>query len=129
MVSVSVRNRSVRIPLIAKNLTKIWNSSGIFFFILFITKYYIIFLSWISRSINFIFGIIILKNIVYEFVSFENIWKILHALFCADIARLLQYFNNISDRFRNILVILQYFQEIFLQYCLNISVLCVMLIV
>ena len=39
-------------------------------------------------------------------------------------AKLLQYFKNISDRFRNILAILQYFQEIFLQYFLNISVLC-----
>ena len=40
-----------------------------------------------------------------------------------DIGRLSQYFNNISDSFRNILAILQYFQGIFLQYCLNISVL------
>ena len=32
--------------------------------------------------------------------------------------------RNISDRFRNILEILQYFQRIFLQYYLNISVLC-----
>ena len=46
------------------------------------------------------------------------------AIFCAEIAKLLQYFKNISDRFRNILEILQYFQGIFLQYCLNISVLC-----
>ena len=38
-----------------------------------------------------------------------------------DIARLLQYLNNISDRFRNILAILQYFQGIFLQHFLNIS--------
>ena len=37
---------------------------------------------------------------------------------------MLQYFNNIIDRFQNILAILQYFQEIFLHYCLNISVLC-----
>ena len=44
-------------------------------------------------------------------------------IFCADIARLLQYFNNISDRFRNILAILQYFQEIFLQYFINDPVL------
>ena len=45
-----------------------------------------------------------------------------------DIARLLQYFSNISDRFRNILAILQYFQAIFIQYFLNISVLCEILI-
>ena len=32
--------------------------------------------------------------------------------------------TNISDRVRNILAILQYFQGIFLQYFLNISVLC-----
>ena len=50
--------------------------------------------------------------------------NIAYVIFCADIARLLQYFNNISDRFRSILVIIQYFQGIFLQYCLNISVLC-----
>ena len=31
-------------------------------------------------------------------------------------ARLLQYFNNISDRFRNILAILQYFYNIFSKY-------------
>ena len=53
--------------------------------------------------------------------SLENI---AYVIFCADIARLLQYFNNVSDRFRNILAILQYFQGIFLQYFLNISVLC-----
>ena len=45
-------------------------------------------------------------------------------MFCADIARLLQYFTNISDRFRNILAILQYFQGIFRKYCRNIPVLC-----
>ena len=39
---------------------------------------------------------------------------------CADIVRLLQYFHNISDRFWNILAILPYFQEIFLQYFYNI---------
>ena len=49
---------------------------------------------------------------------------IAYVIFCADIARLLQYSNNISDRFRYILAILQYFHGIFLQYCLNISVLC-----
>ena len=46
-----------------------------------------------------------------------------YVIFCAEIERLLQYFNNISDNFRNILAILQYFQRIFLQYFLNISVL------
>ena len=50
--------------------------------------------------------------------------KYCDVIFCADIARLLQYFNNIIDRFRNLLAILQYFQEIFLQFCLNIFVLC-----
>ena len=50
--------------------------------------------------------------------------NIAYVIFCTDIARLLQYFNNISDKFRNILVILQYFQGIVLQYFLNISVLC-----
>ena len=34
-------------------------------------------------------------------------------IFCVDISRLFQYFNNISDRFQNILAILQYFQEYF----------------
>ena len=53
-------------------------------------------------------------------VYFENI---AYVIFCADVARLLQYFNNISDKFWNILAILQYFQGIFLKYCLNISVL------
>ena len=38
-----------------------------------------------------------------------------YVIFCADITRLLQYFNNIGDRFRNILAILK--------YLLNISVL------
>ena len=47
-----------------------------------------------------------------------------YVVFCADIARLLEYFKNISDRFRNILLILEYFHGIFLQYGLNISVLC-----
>ena len=42
-------------------------------------------------------------------------------ILCADIARLLQYFNNISDGLRNILTILQYFWGIYLQYFLNIS--------
>ena len=37
---------------------------------------------------------------------FENIT---YGVFCADIARLLQYFKNISDKFRNISVTLQYF--------------------
>ena len=50
--------------------------------------------------------------------------NIAYVIFYADTARLLQYFNNISDRFRNILEIFQYFQQVFLQYCLNISVLC-----
>ena len=39
-------------------------------------------------------------------------------------SKIFKIFNNISDRFRKILAILQYFQEIFLQYFLNISVLC-----
>ena len=39
--------------------------------------------------------------------------NIANVIFCADIARLFQYFNNISDRFRNILAILQYFEAIF----------------
>ena len=38
--------------------------------------------------------------------------------------KIMTNFNNISDRFRNISAILQYFQGIFLQYCLNILVLC-----
>ena len=63
-----------------------------------------------------------LRNIVYAFASFGDIWKMLHPSYCADIGRLLQYFKNISDKFRNILAILQYFHGIFLQYCLNISV-------
>ena len=50
--------------------------------------------------------------------------NIAYVIFGADITRFLQYFNNISDRFRNILAVLQYFQGIFLQYCINISVLC-----
>ena len=50
--------------------------------------------------------------------------NIAYILFCADITRLLQYFKNISDWFRKILATLQYFQGIFLQYFLNISVLC-----
>ena len=35
----------------------------------------------------------------------------------------LKYFKNITERFRTISAILQYFQGIFLKYCLNISVL------
>ena len=57
-----------------------------------------------------------------HFLVWQYLANIAYVIFCADIARLLQYFNNISDRFRNILAILQYFQGIFLQYCLNISV-------
>ena len=58
---------------------------------------------------------------------FGKNWKlknIAYVIFCSDVAKLLKCFNNISDRFRNILVTLQYFQGIFLQYFLNISVLC-----
>ena len=40
--------------------------------------------------------------------------NIAYFIFCAVITRLLQYFNNISDRFRNILAILQYLRGIFL---------------
>ena len=58
---------------------------------------------------------------ILQFGSLENIAYI---IFCADIASFLQYFNNISDRFRNVLAILQYFQGIFQQFCINISVLC-----
>ena len=57
-------------------------------------------------------------------LDWQNLENIAYVIFCADIARLLQYFINLSDRFRNILANLQYFQGIFLQYCLNISVLC-----
>ena len=45
-------------------------------------------------------------------------------MFCANVVRLLQYFNNISDKFRNILAILQYLKGVFLKYFLNNSVLC-----
>ena len=38
--------------------------------------------------------------------------NIAYVKFYVNIARLLQYFNNISDKFRNILVILQYFYNI-----------------
>ena len=59
-----------------------------------------------------------------HFLVLQYLEYIAYVIFCADIERLLQYFNNISDRFRNILAIVQYFQEIFLQYFLNIWVLC-----
>ena len=35
--------------------------------------------------------------------------------------RVLQYLNNISNWFRSILAILQYFQRIFLEYFLNLG--------
>ena len=41
-----------------------------------------------------------------------------------DIARFLQYFKNLSSSFINILATLKDFNEIFLIYCLNITVLC-----
>ena len=47
----------------------------------------------------------------------------MHLLVLAIFRKYWLYFNNISDIFRNILEILQYFQGIFLQYFLNISVL------
>ena len=62
---------------------------------------------------------LIITLLLWEFVVTTMV-----IFFSADIARLLQYFNNISDRFRNILAILQYVQGILLQYFLNISVLC-----
>ena len=50
----------------------------------------------------------------------KDIWQfwrylenIAYVIFCGDIARLLQYYNNISARFRNILAILQYVYNIF----------------
>ena len=46
----------------------------------------------------------------------QYVENIAYIIFCADIARLLHYFNNISDEFRNILSMLEYFS--------NISVLC-----
>ena len=55
------------------------------------------------------------QNIVYAFCIFYNILQILHKLY---FVRTLQDYYNISDRFRNILAILQYFQGIFLQYIL-----------
>ena len=50
--------------------------------------------------------------------------SIAYVILCAAIVGLLQYFNNISDRFLNILAIFQYFQGSFLQYVPNISLLC-----
>ena len=42
----------------------------------------------------------------------------------ADIGRLLQRFKNIGKSFKNISVILPYFNRIFLQYFRDISLLC-----
>ena len=50
--------------------------------------------------------------------------NITSTIFWGDIARFLQYTNNIFKNFQNILAILPHFNEIFLQYYLNISVLC-----
>ena len=77
------------------------------------------------NTVGVIFGVIYFKKhclCIYEF--WQYLENIAYVIFRADIARLLQYFNNISDRLRNILEILQYFQGIFVQYCLIISVLC-----
>ena len=46
-------------------------------------------------------------------VYWQYLENIAYVIFCANIARLLECFNNISDRFRDIFPILQYFQGIF----------------
>ena len=98
---------------------------SLFFSYIIHNKILFVFLQWISESIKLIFGIIYLKKYCLCICQFwQYLENITYDIFCADIAKLLQYFNNISDRFRNILAFLQYFQVIFLQYFLNISVLC-----
>ena len=101
------------------------NCLGTLFFILFIIKILFVFLQWLSDGLKLIFGIIYFKNYCLYVCQYKHHKEnIAYSIFYTEITRLLQYFINTSDRFRNILSILQYFEGIFLQYFLNISVLC-----
>ena len=65
------------------------------------------------------------QNIVYAFAIVLAIFgkSCIRHILCGHSKIVLKIdLNNISDGLRNILAILQYFQRIFLQYCLNISV-------
>ena len=71
--------RSVRIPVITKNISKISNSSGVFVFLYYSLKNTIcIFIVDIQKSkLNFQYSLLE-KKYCYAFASFSNIWKILH---------------------------------------------------
>ena len=124
--------RSVRIPVKAKSITKRWNSSGVFFLILFIIKYYPYFFNGEEQTF--------VRYNLFKKTSYEWRWQFPHysnikmkyqycsnipfIMFWTDIARFLEYFWNLSNSFINILAILQDFNEIYLKYFLNITVLC-----
>ena len=94
-----------------KNVKFLWN---LFYSYNFHHTILSVFLQWMSRNLNFIFGIIYFKKHCLCICQFwQYLENIAYVIFCADIARLLQNFNNISNRFRNVLKILQYFQGIF----------------
>ena len=95
--------------MIAKNIPKMWNSSGFFFLILFIIKYYLYFFCrYLETPLNFRYKWFKKKH-CFAFACFSDIQKILHTL-CS--VRTWRDFYIIST----ILTLLQYF--------LNISVLC-----
>ena len=111
----------------AKNITKVWNSSEVFFSYIIYYKILCVFLQWIFRSVNFIFVYLFWKNIrtmitILTLQQYHNeisyCSKILFIMFWTDIARFLQYFWNRSDSFKNILAILQEWNisSIFPQY-------------
>ena len=56
-------------------------------------------------------------------MKYQYCSKITFIIFWADIARFLQHFINLSNSFINIFAILHDFNEIFLKYSLNITVL------
>ena len=117
----------------AKNTTKVWNSSEVFFSCIIYYKRLIVFLWGISRSLNFIFSIIYLNKHTNDCDDSHitailqwniNISNILFIMLWTDIARFLHFFRNISNSFINILAILQHFNRIFSKYSFNITVLC-----
>ena len=57
-------------------------------------------------------------------MKYQYCINVIFIMFWADITRFLQYFRNLSNRFINILAILQDYNGIFSKYSLNIMVLC-----
>ena len=59
--------RSVRIPVNAKTITKVWNSSRVFFSYIIYYKILSVFLQRVFRSAKFIFGTIYFKKLTNDY--------------------------------------------------------------